>query len=191
MHKLGVISYFFLAGKLNARGNETDEVHQCFDKFVLKIYNASQTAGFSWFSHINDMVAAIYEKCKSNFKVPLPIGDVKSNGNCVLYNIPLEKNVEVCDELLEELCLNNKFVYKKKSSYFVKHVVRLTAFIPGQVIEIKSMDDDLAFRYGKCAAQLDTVLKVCFCFVSVQMLNFFRSSNHQKAIMNPADLIVD
>ncbi|XP_057291807.1 hydroxylysine kinase-like [Hydractinia symbiolongicarpus] len=150
---------FIFKGKLNARGNQTDEVYQCFDKFVLKIYNASQTPGFPWFSHINGMVAAIYEKCQNNFKVPLPIGDVKSNGNCVLYDIPLEKNVEASEELLQELCLNNKFVSKENSWYFVKHVVRLTAFIPGQVIEIKSMDDDMAFCYGKCAAQLDTVLK--------------------------------
>ncbi|XP_057292126.1 hydroxylysine kinase-like [Hydractinia symbiolongicarpus] len=150
---------FLFKGKLNCRGSGTDKMYQSFEEYVLKIYNASETSVVSWYKHINNMVAATYEKCQSNFKIPFPIADVKTNENCVLYDIPLEKNVEASEELLHELCLNNQFVSKENSSYYVKHVVRLTVFIPGQTVDVKNLDDDLAFKFGSCVAQLATILK--------------------------------
>ena len=79
---------------------------------------------------------------------------LKNEETIGVFKIPLQKDFVLDggskDELLDE------------GFYKVAHLVRLVVFIPGKVVKVKEMNEDLLFSFGRMVAELDIGLQVCF-----------------------------
>ena len=141
-----------------------------FNKFVLKIFSVYYAYRQHWYENINKMFVHCYNECAPHFKLALPVYGVDNTNMGILYDLPLEKDVEVIGCSLKELPSKSQMITFRDGVYYARHMVRLTIFIPGKVIEAKDVSNELAFNYGKGAAILDLALKVKIMVLSTLFL---------------------
>ena len=134
-----------------------------FNKFIMKIFNASETKDQSWYNNINNMVTLAGKTCSNEFKLPIPVQNIKNGCTSILYDISLKSDAVFTDTTSEDL-LQSKFVTSTGDGIYVQHMVRLTEYIPGKVVDVKNMDSELAFSFGKCSALVSSSLKVDYQF---------------------------
>ena len=143
-----------------------------FNKFVLKIFSVYDAYRQHWYENINKMFVHCYNECAPHFKLALPVCGVDNTNIDMLYELPLEKDVEVIGCSLKELPSKSQMITFRDGVYYARHIVRLSIFIPGKVI-VKDVSNELAFSYGKGAAILDLVLKIKNMVLSTLFLFFF------------------
>ncbi|XP_047132476.1 hydroxylysine kinase [Hydra vulgaris] len=147
-----IVSYedrnFLLEGKLSS------EKYKEFNKFVLKIFNGE----FTLFKHIFENNNSILLNCAENwsFQTPIPIETLKYNETIGVCKIPLQKEF-ICDEGSKSELIS------EDGWYDFAHLVRLVIYIPGQVVNVKEMNEDLLFSFGKMVAELSIGLQPNIC----------------------------
>ena len=158
-----LISYtdrnYIVEGVLNKRGNVLDEQYKHTNKFVLKLFNSAETSKKEWYENINTIINYCDQEC-GNFKLACPVYAADNSTMTVLYDIPLQKDVDVigCSSL-NEIAAKTEILNTQNGIYYVKHMARLSLYIPGVVIDTKTMSNKQAFNYGKSIAILDSALK--------------------------------
>lgn len=141
-------------------------VEESADEFVLKIKHSTET------HEVTDLLTNVlnfcYDKCNKIFLTPKPIcisnlGDTFTQS----YDIPLSEDFTLENNIQVENASNLKVVHKnKKVCYQVKHLVVLSSYIHGKVLNNKRyLGKQLVYDIGKSAAILDDALKVTYLFI--------------------------
>lgn len=153
---------FYVEGTLQERGNVFDEKYQHCTKFVLKVFNVTFSSKRDWYENVNKSMHLCSSKC-GGFKVPLPLcGVYDTNRMAVFCELPLLQDAVLLDSklTLDEIVSKNEFIRRRDDGiYYVKHMARLSVYIPGVLVSLKSINNNQLFNFGEAVATLDLGLK--------------------------------
>lgn len=151
---------YIVDGKIKPRGNKLDEKYKNYSKFTLKVFNTSFACKYDWYENINKIICASYDECSPHFKLPLPVCGTDNVSMNVLCDIPLQPGAEVVGTLrsLSDLTSSHEMLSEKDGVFYAKHMARLCVFIPGVLVDTKTMTDSQAFNYGAAGAVLDVAM---------------------------------
>lgn len=148
-------------GALMKRNSEFDNTYCSNNKFVLKIYSSWQTDNIELLEErFSKLTKYSLESPNDAFQIPQCV-PLKYEGSTYLdrTKLPLLKNAtfENCNKttLVEKgLLLDNG------ENIYATHLVRLTLFIPGNILVYDNYSDDLVYKWGVTAASMPDILKV-------------------------------
>ena len=126
----------------------------------MKVYNSSETSIKHWYETLNQNLRSCYNRCSSTLTLPYPLSPITDSQQLLaLCKIP------VSSDAVYESCTQSDLVKKgllteTNGEVFAYHIVRLTAYIPGEIINVDEMDANLAYNWGKAIATVSLTMKV-------------------------------
>ena len=155
--KLNLTNTVFFSGFLDREDIGRNEEKSSPRQFVLKIYNAAETNNRELIKHLNTtFLNKCYQDCSNYFKTPYVIPPLSAEA---IYKIPIKEDAIFKDCSKDELIQSGELT-NENGKVKGEHLVRLTKFIPGQIIRSTKMNDQLLFHWGQSIARILLSLEV-------------------------------
>ena len=151
------------------KNNTSVKDKRTVEQYVLKIYSKERAAQRELTETKLSVVKRCFQKCASHFQLALPMSPIGHSSTTALIEfkgdsvhfVETSKEKGSSDAIqneengLQDISNNKENGLPDTSKTYL---VRLTNFIPGQIIDANTVGEELAFQCGKGAAILDEAL---------------------------------